>query len=182
MFNIELTSFHDTVAEQKAEREQNDKLLIISTPQERLTVLLLALIFAITGAWLLLGEIDKSLTVRGFIVEPGNTTNTESKYIELFVWIKKDDLPQIVADSPVEVEYNPSPGERASFDGELVFISPALSMAEHHPEVTKLTDGNLYRVGISYRDDFKISLNKTAEYLVKFHIGTATPTKLFLDR
>ncbi len=73
MFNNPLNSFHDIVSDAKEDREQLDRLLTISTPRERLTVALIALILGILLGWLFLGNVARSLVVDGVLAGQGES-------------------------------------------------------------------------------------------------------------
>ena len=66
MFNNPFSSFHDTVAAAKEEREQLDRLLTISTPRERLLVVGIALLLVILAAWLFLGSVARRHACCGY--------------------------------------------------------------------------------------------------------------------
>ena len=73
MFNNPLNSFHDIVSDAKEDREQLDRLLTISTPRERLTVALIALILGILLGWLFFGNVARSLVVDGVLAGQGES-------------------------------------------------------------------------------------------------------------
>ena len=68
MSNNPFDSFHDMVAEAKAEREQLDRLLTISTPRERLLVVVIGLLLAVLGGWLFLGSVPRDLALHCALV------------------------------------------------------------------------------------------------------------------
>ena len=61
MFNNPFDSFHDTVSEAKKERDQLDVLLTISTPRERLLNVVILIVLVMLGAWLVFGEVPRSI-------------------------------------------------------------------------------------------------------------------------
>ena len=73
MFNNPLNSFHDIVSDAKEDREQLDRLLTISTPRERLTVAVIALILGILLGWLFFGNVARSLVVDGVLAGQGES-------------------------------------------------------------------------------------------------------------
>ena len=73
VFNNPFGSFQHTVAEAKEEREQLDRLLTISTPRERLLVVLIALLLLIFSAWLFFGNVSRTVAVEGVIAGTGTT-------------------------------------------------------------------------------------------------------------
>ena len=68
MFN---NPFHKVVAETKDGREQLDRLLRISAPNERIVLAAVALVVLAFAAWLLFGTVVRSVTVDGVLIEPG---------------------------------------------------------------------------------------------------------------
>ena len=120
MFNNPFDSFHNTVAEAKEEREQLDRLLTISTPRERLLVAVIALLLFFLAVWLVFGNIDRSLAVKGVLVG-----SDEKRSVQALLWVQSDTAPQIKPGLPATVELTVAEGETETFGGKIATISVA---------------------------------------------------------
>ncbi len=123
MFNNPFDSFHNTVAQAKEEREQLDRLLTISTPRERLLLAVTALALVILAAWLFLGNVARSLSVDGVLIEPGESLLEDSRTVQALVWIESDIAPQIKTGMPAVINVAAADGEADKLDGEVSNIS-----------------------------------------------------------
>ncbi|MCY4056902.1 MAG: hypothetical protein OXG44_02760, partial [Gammaproteobacteria bacterium] len=99
MFNNPFDSFHNTVAEAKAEREQLDRLLTISTPRERLLVAAIAALLVILVAWLVFGNVHRSLVLDGLLLEPAEASEGNQS-VQALVWVRPEVVPDIAAGMP----------------------------------------------------------------------------------
>ena len=111
MFNSPFDSFHNTVAEAKEEREQLDRLLTISTPRERLLVVVIAVLLCVLAAWLFLGSVARNVGVDGVLVEPRG-----DRSVYALVWFEGDVASEIEAGMRVVIELD---REATTLDGEV---------------------------------------------------------------
>ena len=104
MFNNPFSSFHDTVAQAKAEREQLDRLLTVSTPRERLLVGAIALLLLGLAAWFLFGNVARSLAVEGVLVEPGGASGEAGPPARTLIWVAPDVVAEVRVGIPATIE------------------------------------------------------------------------------
>ena len=129
MFNNPFESFHNMVAEAKEEREQLDRLLTISTPNERALVAAIAGVLVVLLVWLVFGSVARSLTFDGVLAGPGESTLTGEHNLQAMVWIKRDAAAQIEAGQPARIEFSGADGHLHTLAGEVAGIS-ALPLTE----------------------------------------------------
>lgn len=86
MFNNPFESFHDTVAEAKEEREQLDRLLIISTPRDRVLAALVFVVLIGFAGWLVFGSVAQRITVEGVVVGSIEEQLERSDVVQVLVW------------------------------------------------------------------------------------------------
>ncbi len=126
MFNNPFDSFHDTVAEAKEEREQLNRLLMISTPRERLLVAVIALLIIVLAAWLVFGNISRNLVVDGVLVDPADAVITDDRSVQVLVWVESGSAPTIGTGMTAVVELVSADGEPDEFGGEIAAVSAVL--------------------------------------------------------
>ncbi len=122
MFNNPFDSFHDTVAQAKAEREQLDRLLTVSTPRERLLVGAIALLLLVLAAWLVFGNVARTLAVDGVLVGPG-ASGEAGPPARTLIWAPPDIVPQVRAGMPAAIEVVGADAQTAVLEGTVAGIS-----------------------------------------------------------
>lgn len=165
MFNDPFESFHETVAQAKEEREQLDRLLTISTPQERLLVAVSVLVLVVFAAWLVFGNVTRSITLDGVLVQPGGISAGTDETAQAMVWIESDAAQLIEAGMAASVELRPAAGEELRFDGEIVSLAAAAPAA-------------VYNVAISFGEDPGLTGLDGAECRVVIELGAYPPVSL----
>ena len=148
MFNNPFSSFHDTVAEAKEEREQLDRLLTISTPRERLLVALIALLLFLLAAWLLFGNVARSLALDGLLVEAGETLPEGHRTVQALVWVGSDAAPRIEAGMPAALELALADGDSDIIEGRIAAIA-AVPLSEGLAALSARVPVAVYRVDIA---------------------------------
>ena len=123
MFNNPFDSFHDTVAEAKAERERLYRLLTISTPRERLLVAGIASLLLVLAAWLVLGGVTRTVGVAGVLVEPGGAAPEGSRPVEALIWVPRDVAPRLGPGMRVVVEFARADGGADTRAGRIASIA-----------------------------------------------------------
>ena len=123
VFNNPFDSFHNTVSEAKAEREQLDRLLTISTQRERLLVAVIALLLVSLVAWLFFGDVARSLEVEGLLLAPAETVPESDGAAQALVWVDSDVAPHIKAGMPASIELMLTDGRAHTLEGEIANIS-----------------------------------------------------------
>ena len=125
MFNNPFDSFHDTVAQAKAEREQLDRLLTVSTPRERLLVGAIALLLLVLAAWLVFGNVARTLAVAGVLVGPGDASGEGGPPVRTLIWVAPDVVPQVRVGIPAAIEVVGAGAQTATLGGTVAGISAA---------------------------------------------------------
>ena len=176
MFNNPFDSFHNTVAEAKEEREQLDRLLTISTPRERLLVVVIALFLSIFVAWLFFGNVARSLAVDGVLVGPSEILPEGNQYMQALVWVKSDIASHIVEGMPAVIELGMAGGKAGAFDGKVatistVYLSEGLAAFE-----------SLHRVEIALDESLEFASLVGRKCRIVIQLGKQAPIALFRMR
>ena len=123
MFNNPFESFHDTVAEAKEEREQLDRLLIISTPRERVLVALVFLTVIAFGAWLAFGSVAQRVSIDGVVVGPVGNSDDSTGLVEVAVWIGSVSAANVEVGMPASIRLTGRTESIAAAKGEVKAIA-----------------------------------------------------------
>ncbi len=181
MFNNPFESFHNMVAEAKEEREQLDRLLTISTPRERLLVTAIAVFLLILCAWLLFGNIARSITFNGILVEQGETLPVGSRLVQALVWIQSGTALSIEAGMPVTVELATIDAKASTRDGAVKAIS-VMPFAEGMSTFQPVASVSLHRVDIALEEGFDPDSLASRECRLVIGFGRQSPLELFLTK
>ena len=209
MFNNPLNSFHDIVSDAKEEREQLDRLLTISTPRERLTVALIALVLGILLGWLFLGNVARSLVVDGVLAGQGvsmagqdeslagqgesmagqdgsmagqgENASECSRIVPAFIWAETDIASHIEDGMPVMIETDLADGEKGEHGGTVRAISH-IPFAGGPGAIGTEAPVFVHRIDIAL--DERLDLNTLADMKCRMviEVGRQTPISLFLTR
>ena len=123
MFNNPFGSFQNTVAEAKEEREQLDRLLTISTPRERLLVVVIALLVFVLAVWVFFGSVTRTVALDGVLVQPGDYSAGTNRSVQTFVWANRGVALQMKAGMPATIELASADGNAETLYGEVAAIS-----------------------------------------------------------
>lgn len=178
VFNNPFDSFHDTVAEAKEERERLDRLLTISTPRERLLVAGVALLLVILAAWLVLGNVARSVAVDGLLVEAGGERSGGNRSVQALVWLESDVAPRIAAGMPAEIELITADGEADTLGGEVVAIA-AVRLLEELAEFESAAPVSVHRVDIALEEGIDFASLADRECRIVIELGRQSPAALF---
>ena len=179
-----LNSFHNTVAESKAERDQHDKLLAVATKTQRLLIICTALMFLLVGLWLYYGSINEIRSTQAWIVEYDNNLDNSNQMdtTEFWVWLGAEDASRIKVGTPVHMDCNQSSSNIVTLNGQITGITPLASNEPNLTQVmTELARGQPYKVGISNGD---IDLNPSTvdqKCWVQFEVGKVSPIQYFFS-
>ena len=179
MFNNPFESFHDMVAEAKEEREHLDRLLTISTPRERLLVAAIAVFLLLLSAWLLFGNIARSIEVNGILVQQDETLPEDNRLVQALVWIQSGTAPSIEAGMPVMVELYTKDANASTLDGAVKAIS-AMSVSEGMSAVLPEASVSLHRVDIALEEGLEPDSIASRECRLVIGLGRQSPIELFL--
>ena len=173
MFDSPFDSFQKVVADAKGERDQLDRLLTISTPRERLLVVLTGTVIALFATWFFIGSATRTLAIDGLLVEPAEHTTANT--LSAVVWLDSERSQEITIGTPVTITVAPA----HRFDGEVSAIAAiplqaALVDAESQAPVT------MRRLEVSMPNDtgFKPSREGAACRIV-FTLDAQSPAAFF---
>ena len=178
MFNSPFSSFQDTVAAAKAEREQLDQLLTISTPRERLLVAAIAVLFLVLAAWVLLGGVARDIAVEGVLVEPGEILVEDRRSVQAVVWVKADVAPQVETGMPAAIELAMTDGPTDTLEGEIARFA-AVPLAEGLAGFRSAMPESMYRVDITLAEDLEAASLAGRECRIFIQLGRQSPITLF---
>ena len=177
MFNDPFEPFEDAVAQAKEEREQLDRLLTISTPRERLLVAVSALILLALAAWLFFGNVTRSVTLDGVLVESAGNPAGAGRTVQAMVWLEGDVARQIETGMAASVEFAPATGEEMRLYGEIASLDAiSVSGVPRMPDFDASTA--IHNVEISLDADFGMAGLDSAECRITIELGDFTPVSL----
>ncbi len=156
MFNNLFDSFHNTVVESKREREQLDRLLTISTPRERLLIVVIAVLLFIFATWIFFGDVTRSLTLDGALVEPDGNSLADDRSVSVIVWIKRNTASRIRAGMPALMELDLSGEEATTLDGEITAIS-AVPLSKELTVLESEAPVSMQRIDLALSESLDIS-------------------------
>lgn len=183
MFDNPFDSFHSAVAEAKEEREQLDRLLTISTPRERVLVIVIVLTIAIFASWLFFGHVAQTTTVDGTLSIPDTTSQAPEKSNQLEVILHRtrmitEEDTQIAVGLPATLEINTREGTRTSVNGRIASIDTMRAMREG--ELTQLPlPFSLYKIGLVLDTEIDLASVSDRSCRVVVGLGTQSPISLF---
>ena len=173
MFNDPFEPFEDAVAQAKEEREQLDRLLTISTPRERLLVAVSALVLLALAAWLFFGNVTRSITLDGVLVESTGNPAT----VQAMVWLEGDVARQIETGMAASVELTHTGGEELRLDGEITALDAiSVSGAPRMPDFD--APAAIHNVELSLGEDLGTAGLESAECRITIELGDFTPVSL----
>ena len=181
MFNNPLESFHDMVAEAKEEREQLDRLLTISTPRERLLVAAIAVFLLLLCAWLLFGNIARSVAFDGALVKQAETLPESSRQVQALAWIQGATALSIEAGMPVTLELDTKDAKAGTLGGAVRAIS-AMPLSEGTSALPPVASVALYHVDIALEEDLDRNSLASRECRLVIGLGRQSPIELFLSK
>ncbi|MXW06998.1 MAG: hypothetical protein F4X56_10600 [Gammaproteobacteria bacterium] len=104
MFNNPLESFHNTVAEAKAEREQLDRLLTVSSPRELLLLVLVLVLLAALIVWLVFGVLDRNIATNATVLERSVSADRSNKFVGLQTHWSTELISNVKVGMPVKID------------------------------------------------------------------------------
>ena len=169
------------VAEAKEEREQFDRLLTISTPRERLLVAAIAVFLLLLCAWLVFGNIARSITFNGALVEQAEAMPGGSRQVQALVWIQGGSARSIQAGMPVTLELDAKDAAAGALGGAVTAIS-ALPLSEGMPASQPAASVSLHRVDIALEEGLDSDSLASRECRLVIGLGRQSPIELFLSK
>lgn len=183
MFNNLFDSFHNTVSEAKEEREQLDRLLMISTPRERLLVSVIAVLMVILAVWLVLGNVSRSLVIDGMLVEPSGVVIEGDRSVQVLVWVENEAAPTIRAGMPATVELFMADGRVKALEGEITEVSAVPAADVLTPAALGfILPVTVRRVDIVLKEGIDLTSVTSRECRIIILVGGQSPVDLFRVR
>ncbi len=181
MFNNLFDSFHDTVAEAKEEREQLNRLLMISTPHERLLVAVTALLMFMLAAWLVFGNVSRNVVVDGILVEPAEVEIVGDRSVQILAWVESEIAPTIGAGMPAVIELVSADGEHDGFGGEITAVSD-VPLSDELTGLEFPVPVSVRRVDIELDEALDFSSLTSRECRIVVSLGKQSPVDLLKMR
>ncbi|MXZ44178.1 MAG: hypothetical protein F4Z01_04265 [Gammaproteobacteria bacterium] len=176
MFNNPLESFHNTVAEAKAEREQLDRLLTVSSPRELLLLVLVIVLLVALTTWLVFGVLDRTVAANATVLEHSTTADNTKQVLRMDAWLSTELDLEVKTGMPVMIKPASVQGKSETIKGMLRSIlsldgSKDLMTAGHTPLVAK-------RIEITVDPEVEFSSDIGDECVVIIHLGRQSPIEL----
>lgn len=183
MFDNPFDSFHNAVAEAKEEREQLDRLLTISTPRERLLVIVICVSVVAFAAWLFLGQVSQSISINGTLTfsdefTQTSDTSTDAKVAAESFWLTHKEVQHISVGLGATIEVTMSDGETMTINGKVAEIDAARAAGEIQPSQTQAATG-LYRVYLTLNEEFDVTAISNRNCRIAIELGRRSPISLF---
>ena len=178
MFNNPFDSFHDTVAEAKEEREQLNRLLTISTPRERILVAAIAFLLFILAAWLFFGNVTRTLSVDGVVVEPDKELLEGNRSVQVLVLVDGDVVPNINVGMLAAVKLDMANGDAETFDGEIAAVS-TIPLPEEFSAIESALPVSLLRVDMVLDEFLDVASVAGKECRIVIELGGKSPISVF---
>ena len=178
MFNNPFDSFHNTVAQAKAEREQLDRLLTVSTPRERLLIGAIALLLLVLAAWFFFGSVARSLAVEGVLVGPTGASDGGRPPARTLVWVAPEVVPQVGVGMPAAIEVVGADAEPAILEGTVAGIS-AVPPSGAPRAFESVAPVSAHRLDIALDGGFDRASLAGRECRVVIELGRQSPAALF---
>lgn len=176
MFNNPLESFHNTVAEAKAEREQLDRLLTVSSPRELLLLVFVIVLLVALTVWLMFGVLNRTVAANATVFEHSTTADNTKQVLRMDAWLSTELDLEVKTGMPVMIKPASVQGKSQPINGVLRSIlsldaSKTLMTASHTPLVAK-------RIEITVDSEIDMSSKIGDECVVVIDLGRQSPLEL----
>ena len=183
MFDNPFDSFHNAVAEAKEEREQLDRLLTISTPRERLLVVVISITIVAFAVWLFFGQVAQGLALNATLAFKDVDASTTDGSTKLQVqvqseWLKIEEARQINEGLPAVIEVTLSDGHTTKIRGKVEAINTAHVVAEGETSQTAVAPP-LYKIYLTLNEEIDAADIGNRNCHVVIEIGKQSPISLF---
>ncbi|MCY4655476.1 MAG: hypothetical protein OXC80_01525 [Gammaproteobacteria bacterium] len=176
MFDNPFISFHDQVAEAKEERVQLNRLLTISTPKERLAVVVLFIVLLGLVGWLVFGDVSRTIALHGTVVEHSESSTNNNQFIQVLVSNIDALSSEIESGVPVSIEFKQKSSGNHSISGTLEMIDGVPLPQEWANLVDPLVVA--FRIGITAEQSLDASdLGNKCTLVIE--VGRQSPISLF---
>ncbi len=176
MFNNPLESFHNTVAEAKAEREQLDRLLTVSSPRELLLLVLVLVLLAALIVWLVFGVLDRNIATNATLLEHSVSADKLNQVVRMEALLRTEFGPAVKTGMAVEITPVNDQGNPTTIKGNIRSIL-SLDLSEgsfgeaRNPLTTKLFQ-------ITVDPEVDLSSYEDSECRLIIQLGRQSPLQL----
>ena len=176
MFNNPLDSFHNTVAEAKAEREQLDRLLTVSSPRELLLLVLVFVLLTALTFWLVFGVLDRNIATNATVLEHSVTADGLHQVVRMEALLRTEFSPTFKTGMPVKIKPVKDQGNPTTIKGNIrsivsLDLSEESSGEARNPQTTKLFQ-------ITVNPEADLSTYKGSECRLIIQLGRQSPLEL----
>lgn len=183
MFDNPFDSFHNAVAEAKEEREQLDRLLTISTPRERLLVVVIAVTIAAFATWLFLGQVNPSVSINGTytFADQGTQASNESTRTNIVAksgWLTHKEVQRLSTGLGASIEVTTSDRETIALNGEVSRIDATRVSREPQQAGTHL-GLDLYQVHFTSSEEIERTGISDGNCRIIIELNPQAPISLF---
>ncbi|MDE0309558.1 MAG: hypothetical protein OXI60_06970 [Acidiferrobacterales bacterium] len=181
VFGNPFQSFHDTVAEAKHDREQLDRLLIVSTPRERLVLAVTVSLLVIFTGWLFFGSMTRSFTADGIFVGSVDNPSETNRSVQVLIWVNSGSVRDIHSKLPIKIQLGETDDNNLEFNGKIAKISSEPISGELARFEAQLPI-SVHRVDVIPDEQFDLSSYTDTNCRVTIQLGTRLPIALFRNR
>ena len=181
VFNNPFSSFQDSVAAAKEDREQLDRLLTISTPRERMLVAVIGALSVLLAAWFFFGDVARNVTVDAVLVGSGDDLLVKSPSIHALAWIERGVESQVRVGLPAVVRLTGIDGEAATYKGEIGEVSAA-GLSGQLAEFELLAPVSVHLVKVMLDEDLDIEIDAGTQSEIVIEVGRHSPIALWRMR
>lgn len=174
VFNNPFDSFHNTVAQAKEERERLDRLLTVSTPRERLLVGAIAVLLLILAAWLVFGNVARTLAVDGVLVGPGDISPGGDPSLRALVWAEGHVVPRVRVGMPVAIELAMADADTKWLAGAVAGVHAVPPSGELGP-FESVAPLSAYRLDIAFDGGLDLPALAGRECRIVIELGRQSP-------
>ena len=176
MFNNPFDSFHNTVAEAKAEREQLDRLLTVSSPRELLLLIFVLSLLAALTVWLVFGVLDKNIEANATVLERSVTADSSNQVVRVKAWLSTEFGPAVQVGMPVKIKPVKRQGNSTTIEGNIrsilsLDVSEEMSVVGRAPLTTKL-----FQITVNPDDDLLSYADSECRLIIQ--LGRQSPLEL----
>ncbi|MCY3541056.1 MAG: hypothetical protein OXH31_04015 [Gammaproteobacteria bacterium] len=176
MFNNPLESFHNTVAEAKAEREQLDRLLTVSSPREFLLLVLVLVLLAALIVWLVFGVLDRNIATNATVLEHSVSADELHQVVRMEALLRIEFDPAVKTGMPVEIKPVKDQGNPTTIKGNIRSILSLDLSEEFSGEASNPRTTKLFQITVNPEAD--LSSYEGSECRLIIQLGRQSPLQL----
>lgn len=176
MFNNPLESFHDTVAEAKAEREQLDRLLTVSSPRELLLLVVVLVLLAALIVWLVFGVLDRNIATNATVLEQSVSADELHQVVRMEALLPTEFGPAVKTGMPVKIKPVKDQGNPPTIKGYVLSILSLDLREEFAVEASNPLTTKLFQITVNREAD--LSSYEGSECRLIIQLGRQSPLQL----